>query len=487
MEICVRYCSFFEQNPASIPRVLENFVRFVHSDHVKVRTRSWYLFYRFVKHLRAQLGDVAQTVIQAVADLLTIKAEVPEDNADDDMSSEENDQSADAVFTGQLYLFEAVGCVASTTSVSLENRMLYARSVLRPLISDLDQHLSSAKGGNDQAVLQVHHIIMAIGTLAKGFSDWMPGTTNQGAPPPTELSTEFVPASEAIITALEALKHSMQIRTAARFSFSRMMGVIGSRILQQLPRWIDGLLSQTSTKDEMATFLRLLDQVVFGFKTEIYDILDQLLTPFLQRVFAGLSEPTSGTDDEIQLRELKQEYLNFILVILNNDQASVLVSATNQQTFDPLLTTLEHFSRDTTDYLSARLAFAVLTRMIQVWGGPDLIVPPDANNPQSPSPTLPGFDTFTMQRFSPLVWSLLSSPTFNPKDAQTRTVLGEAAQLQWTILRKTGVEYEMHLRNELSGMGLQDNATQEYVRRLEGGDVKDFKKFFISFVQQARA
>lgn len=465
--------------------MLENFVRFVHSNHVKIRTRSWYLFYRFVKQLRNQLGNVSQTVIQAVADLLTIKAELPEDNGDDDMSSDANDQSADAVFTGQLYLFEAVGCVASTSSVPLENRMVYARMLVGPLISDLEQHLALAKSGDERALLQVHHLIMAIGTLAKGFCDWTPGSA--GAPPPAELAGEFSAAGEAILTALEAFSNSMDIRTGARFAFSRMLGVLGSSILQKLPRWIDGLLSQTSTKDEMATFLRLLDQVVYGFKTEIYDILDQLLTPLLQRVFTGLSEPTTGTDDKIQLGELKLQYLNFILVILNNDLASVLVSSTNQQIFDTLLTTLEHFARDATDYSTARLALAVLTKMTTVWGGPDLTIPVPLNSPQAPAPTVPGFDGFIIQRFSPMSWSILSSPSFNPKDAQARGVLGEAATLQWTILRKTGAQYDRYLREtEMRSMGLQDAIADEFVRHLEAKEVKDFKKFFINFVNQAR-
>ena len=487
MEICVRYNSFFEHHTSKIPRALEHFVHFIHSDHVKVRTRSWYLFYRFVRHLRSQLGDVAQTVIQAVGDLLTIKAEVPDETADDDMSSEESDQSADAVFNSQLYLFEAVGCIASSTSVPLHSRIFYAQMVLSPLISDMNQHVQGAANGDERSIIQIHHIIMAIGTLAKGFCDWMPGVSSGGAPPPSELSAEFVPASEAILSALESLKQSMQIRTAARSAFSRMLGVQGSEILRQLPRWINGLLSQTSTKDEMATFLRLLDQVVFGFKTEIYGILDELLTPLLQRVFAGLSEPTTGTDDEIQLAELKLQYLNFILVILNHDLGSVLVSQTNQQNFDPLLTTLEHFCRDATDYPTARLALSVLAKMTSVWGGPDLTIPPSPENPQPPAPTMPGFDTFIVQRFSPLTWSLLSSPSFNPKDAQARSVLGEAATLQWTILRKTGMEYERHLREtEMPTMGFPQNIVDEYMKKLESDNVRDFKKYFTQFVQQAK-
>src|ERR1700709_401874 len=109
MEICVRYCSFFENQSAFIPQVLEHFVRLVHHNHIRVRTRSWYLFQRFSRHLRAHVGNVAETVIQSSSDLLPIKAEVRKDDAaDDDMSSDQSDHSADAAFTGQLYLFEAI-------------------------------------------------------------------------------------------------------------------------------------------------------------------------------------------------------------------------------------------------------------------------------------------------------------------------------------------------------------------------------------------
>ena len=84
MEICVRYVQFFEHNPGNIPKLLERFVQYVHSTHPKVRQRSWYLFQRFVRHLRAQLGDVAQTVVRAIGDLLVIKAEDPGEKDDDD-------------------------------------------------------------------------------------------------------------------------------------------------------------------------------------------------------------------------------------------------------------------------------------------------------------------------------------------------------------------------------------------------------------------
>ena len=328
MEICVRYYHFFEANPNFISGALENFMQFVHHSHAKVQVRSWYLFQRFVRQLRPHLGDIAQTVIQALSDLLPIKAEVPDEISDNsDMSSEENQQSPSARFDSQLYLYEAIGCICSVRSVPVQSQVLYIRTVITPLFSDLEAHLSTAKGGDERAALQIHHLIMALGTLARGFSDWTPASTSASiTPPATEVSEEFNRASEAILVALESLNSNYDVRTAARFTFSRLVGVLGNRILPQLPRWIEGLLSQASSKDEMALFMRLLDQVIFGFKSEIFPILNTLLTPFLQRVIAGIGEPASGTDDEIQLAELKRAYLSFLLVLLNNNLESVLVS-----------------------------------------------------------------------------------------------------------------------------------------------------------------
>ena len=478
VEICVRYVQFFEHNTQTIPKVLESFVRFVHSNHDKVRLRSWYLFQRFVRHLRAQLGDVAQTVVQAIMDLLKIKAELPEDRDDDDISSDDDGQSANAAFNSQLFLFEAVGTVASTSAVPIDTKLAIAKSVIDPLAADLQRHLPAGRNGDARAVLQVHHVIMAFGSLAYGFSDWMPGAKG-GTQPPAEVSGEFTNASEATLTALEALRQSFDIRLAARTAFSRYLGVLGSRVLSQLPHYIDGLLSSASSNDEMAMFLRTLGQVVYGFKTEILDILDQLLTPLLQQVFAGLSQPTTGTDDEVQMKELKQQYLNFILVILNNDLASVLVSPANQALFDPYLSTLTRFSCDTSDPQSARLAFSAMAKMVSIWGGPD-ITTADA----APAPVLPGFDGFVLAQFAPLLWSLLSAPGFNAGDAQMRSVLQEAGTLQWTILRKVGATYRDQLQGELRNLGAGD-VIPAYMQSI-AGEVLGFRKFFASFVQQAK-
>ncbi|KAK2679989.1 hypothetical protein RAB80_005170 [Fusarium oxysporum f. sp. vasinfectum] len=438
MEICVRYCVVFENHLLQyIPQVLENFVRLVHHDHVRIKTRSWYLFHRFIKQLRAQVGNVAETVIQSIGDLLPIKAEVPGDDADDDMSSDESDHSADALFTSQLYLFEAIGCISSTQSTPADKQALYARSVMDPLFTDMEGHLPRAKSGDAQATLQVHHIVMALGTLAHGFSDWTPGITSANAHGPPD----------------KALNSSSEIRTACRSAFSKLLGVLGAAVLPQLPQWIEGLLSQSSSKDEMAMFLRLLDQVVFGFKAEIYEVLNMLLTPLLQRIFGGLTEPIAGTDDEIQLAELRREYLSFLQIILNNGLDGVLVSESNQGFFEPMISSIIELAKTLEGNIGgSRLAFTLMTRMAAIWGGPDVAT--ISQNPTAPSgspnPAFPGFDHFMIQRFHSTCWEVMKNPNFRPyQDAQTKQILTEIAGLEQTIYTKTGESFIQELQNNI--------------------------------------
>src|SRR6266536_1884219 len=138
MEICVRYCSFFEKNPERIPATLEHFLQLAHHPSIKVKTRAWYLFQRFVRYLRSHVGNLAQSIIEALSDLLTLHAEVPQEGSDgDEMSSEDHDQSADAIFNSQLYLFEAIGCASGTVSVPVEKQVLFAQTTMDPLFADM--------------------------------------------------------------------------------------------------------------------------------------------------------------------------------------------------------------------------------------------------------------------------------------------------------------------------------------------------------------
>ena len=485
LELCVRYCSFFEANPAAIARTLENFVKFVHHDHAKVKLRSWYLFYRFVRQLRQHVGPMAKTIIGAIGDLLHIKAEVPKASSDNgSVSSNNNDIPHDSTFSNQLYLYEAVGDICSSNAVSTSDQVRFVRVITEPMLLDLQNTIVHAMGRDEKALLQVHHLIMALGSLAQGFSEWLP-SSNKATPsstPAKELSEEFVKVAEAILTTLKSLGSPSEVRIAARNALSRLVGVMGRFIIPQLPRWIDGILPPDQSKEDTITVLRLLNQLVYGLKSEIQDILNTLLTPLLQRVFQGLSEPTTGTDDEFQLAEVKNHLASFLLVILNNDLGQVLVSNENQPMFEPIITALQHFTRDVNDLLSAKLAFSVMQRMVTTWGGPDIphFGTPTLPASKEPQPLLAGFDRFAMERLSPLVWSLPSNERFNPRDARSRQVLLEAAGLIRVIHEKGGYRYGAYLRrNELPGLGWDQSRIDAYMRALGDDDPRKFSQYFL--------
>ena len=438
-----------------------------------------------MKQLRAQVGNVAKTVIQSIADLLPIKAEVPSNEADDDMSSDESDHSADAIFNAQLYLFEAVGLISSTSTTPAEEQALYARSVMDPLFADMSVHLPRAKAGDAQAIQQIHHIVMALGTLANGFADWNPGQANK-PPPAKAISDEFSRGAEAILISLSELNANGEIRAACRSAFSRLLGVLGAAVLPQLPQWIEGLLSRSSGKDEMALFLRLLEQVVYNFKGEIYNILDQLLTPLLERVFAGISEPINGTDDEIQLQELQREFVSFIQVILINDLGGVLVSQANQNAFESLVTSIINISKNIShgNLVASRIGFNCLLRMASQWGGPDIatIDKNPVSTGQAAQPAIPGFDQFMIQRFHTACWEVLQDPLFKPfSDAQSRQALSEIAGLEQVIYTKTGDTFIRHLREVIfPSVGIAGDMEAEFLRTLT---TSTDRKVVVSYIQ----
>ena len=131
--------------------------------------------------------------------------------------------------------------------------------------------------------------------------------------------------------------------------------------------------------------------------------------------------------------------------------------------------------------------------MTSVWSGPDKIGPGANADPSSPvasQTTIPGFDNYVVDRFSPLVWTIPASPGFNSKDAQAKQVLYEAANLQAEIVKKVGEPFVERLKSDLRGMGVGEVVIDQYLRTLAGAfegqkKEKEWKNFFVEFVERA--
>ena len=152
--------------------------------------------------------------------------------------------------------------------------------------------------------------------------------------------------------------------------------------------------------------------------------------------------------------------------------------------FETIVSSVEHFSRNTDDYANARLALSLIGRMVAVWGGPDI----SPNDPSAiPAPLIPGFDNFVLTRFSPLSWAMPANPDFKPRDPIARQVIGEVAIMQLQIFKKTGQQYLETLKSQLQNMGVDEAGTQEYLRQITSLDERAFRNFVINFITKARS
>jgi exportin-T len=166
-ENIARYYQFFEQRPAQLPQALSAFVdtRGLHHPVKQIRTRCWYLFQRFVKNLRPKMAPYVENVLSSIGDLLSIQAEpVVETNNMDGMPI-----PAASTFDSQLYLFETVGLLISMEGIDPMKQTEYLKIVLEPLVEGIQKSMNQPVNPEDELfLLQLHHYIMAIGSVAKG-------------------------------------------------------------------------------------------------------------------------------------------------------------------------------------------------------------------------------------------------------------------------------------------------------------------------------
>jgi exportin-T len=124
-------------------------------------------------------------------------------------------------FDNQLYLFEAVGTLISLIWRDPSEQLRLMEAVIGPLVRDIDAGLQKPMtGGPDDAlqILQIHHLIMSIGSIAKGFPD---APEILPAQPPQWIAA-FEQASDGIFRALDVMKSQRIVRDAVGARFSRL-------------------------------------------------------------------------------------------------------------------------------------------------------------------------------------------------------------------------------------------------------------------------
>jgi exportin-T len=173
----------------------------------------FYLYHRFIKDLRTEIPvDICSNIIDSMRDLLPIVAEIPEpEEPETDILTEAIQGSA---FDSQLYLFETVGTLCSLVYKSPAQQATLLLSLVKPLMDDLSNNFQAfrANGPSDLVpIVKVHHIIMALGNISKGFPDYPSVVPENYILPPLEVFGEM---AQAILVILEAMNVFKPIRDA---------------------------------------------------------------------------------------------------------------------------------------------------------------------------------------------------------------------------------------------------------------------------------
>lgn len=559
-EIACRYANFFEIRPDCIPEVLEAFVdaRGLHHPISANRTRAWYLFWRFSKDLKLKLTPYLQTVLNSIQDVLTVEASLPGAlNPGFDLST-----FKDQVFETKTYLFEAVGLLISQECIPAQQQFEYLTVVVSPFLSEIQKSLEACRSIQQSSngtiqdnmtvvagtpryrdlelVWTLHHRLMALGSIAKGFPDMLGNkkvAANAAATGSGPCSQIFKQVAEITLVALETLSRFEVIRSASRFTFGRLINCLGQDVQPYLPTLITGLLQECSVM-ELVEFLPFMGQVAHKFKATIMSILNGLFFPLVQKVFFFLNQVPNGTDEAMALVELRKSYLTFLMGLFSSELENVLITdckyplasctafatclliyattlncssanhaylfawnnVVNGQHLGLILQSVLHYAQDLSDIPVSRMAFGILLKAVNSWGSQGessgaAAAAAHANgknglsNGSSSSDggrdgtgeklEAPGFYQFMYEHILRVTFEVPMKPNFDLQDGQSVLVLGEIAGLQKAIALKQGDTFLSYLNQVyLPSINCPPELAQEYIQALQQLDAKQFKKYF---------
>ncbi|KAG1747210.1 armadillo-type protein [Suillus paluster] len=480
-ETVARYGDFFKIRKECIMPTLEAIVdaRGLHNPDNTVRSRTYYLFHRFIKEGRNDISDeLAVNLVQGIRDLLTIQVDLPTlDSPDDDLLSETIKNPG--LFDSQLYLFETLGTLISLVSKSPDQQASMLLSIVTPLLDELSSNLPAARGGKDAIpILRIHHSIMALGNVAKGFPDY-PSPVPEGYSLPS--LDVFRQVAQAILACLEAMNIFKDVRDATRHAFARIIATTGSSVTHLIPPLMANLLAQFEPS-ELVDFMNFIGLLIHKLQGDLFNVLDELIGPLSAHITQLLVQPVTGTDDSVAHAETKRAYLTLLTNIMSSDLHDIFISDRNKATFEPLLISMSRLAEDILDSTSQKSAFAFFGRCVQVW-----CRPATAGGGQAPQ-GVPGFERFVYERLVPTAFVVLSSPQFNIKDGQMMVVLLEIGNFLQMVCKTRGQEaQEFFLSAFLPSQGWPSDTAMEFTGKLRDLDNKAFRKYFADFVRSSRS
>ncbi|ODO00845.1 exportin-T [Cryptococcus wingfieldii CBS 7118] len=508
-EIIVRYVEFWKPKADVLPSLFEAILdaRGVHNSDEGVRRRCFYLFSKLCRECRNDtIEPMVAPILDNIRDLMVITAELPPiDGPEDDPLLKAT--TGKTYVADQLYLFEASGNLIFATKTDPAKQMSLLQAVAGPLITGLASAVERAQAEPTdlQAVLQVHHHLVALGHFAKGFPI-VPDNQVESLP----YSVPFMQMAEALLQAIEKLKGRRVVRDAARFAFSQFANAIGTPVAKLVPRFVSAVVTEFEPS-ELVDFLLFLQLLMHRLQGSSFETMDMLLLPLLSRIFAVLGQPVTGTDEAQVHTRLKDAYLSFFTTLMNENLDGIFITDSNKPEFESVLTALYNLVQDYADGTAQRLALGFFSRSVIAWGtSAEAAAKPSvfaetaqptqskmvSNGTAQPSThaisleqrakqCLPGYENFIYQRLLPACFEVPANSEFNIRGGQL--IVHEAAVLVRNTVQARGQEAVDFILNDLlPRLQCPPEIARQLVTSLTTQQAKDFKKTFFEFIKAMR-
>ncbi|XP_050413849.2 exportin-T isoform X2 [Patella vulgata] len=458
-ETVVRYDKFFQCEPEHIPEVLMAFLdeRGFRNRSAKVRSRTSYLFSRFVKGLKQHMNSYLEDVLKRIQDLLALNTP---DNGYQHLLSDDD----------QLFIYETAGVLVVASDFPPEKKQELMKNLLAPIASKFEGLLTKLYQENDEdkqlAYAKCVNNAMALASrTSKGFSSQQ--TMKQCGC--IEAFTELL---KIFLHALNTPVHRQLLHVGVRQYMHRMVVCLGEEILPFVPIALENLLKQPETK-ELYDFIPLINQLIMKFKTDITPFLNSLFMPLVSTIFQVISTP-SDERDQIAANEkkmLERGYFQFLSTIVSYQVFDVLKAQAGQN-LDQVLMSLIQGAVELQDPQSQKMCFNIFRKLIEVWGGNDGIL---------------GFADFMYNNIIPACFLAPLKPTFDLTDGQTTLALGESALCLKSIVDKRGEEVIIYLQSDyLPKLNLPPELIQEFCHALRT-DSKTFRNYHKIFFTKAKS
>ena len=393
--VCSKYEKYLLTRGALVPQVLTAFLNEcgIRNECPSVRSRACYLFLSFVKCLREQLQPFLNDILQSVLALQHLDL----------------DENKYLLFDDQTNLFEAAAILITANTANEPLRLFQAlgeplklrfQSILSQEIFQASQDIRTQQKYADLLA----HIMHCYIALSKSITS------------PLHLEATlcfpfFAEALELFTSALSLSVGGSVIRDGLRTYVHRMMVIMGSALIPELPRVFAILIGDRCEVTDLSDSIQLIDHLIDRFKSVIKPVVEEGFFLIVQSVFAVLSRPVDPADTNArsQIFDLKKVFFKFLSDIITFDFITVLLSVKNVEFLNPIFQLILQGASEMHDAKAQKFCFQFLNKFLRY------VV--------EQSVEINGFADLVLSHLMPGCISIICDVQFNPDDAQVTLLI----------------------------------------------------------------